>query len=646
LPFHDPMPKKPKKRSHTEAFAIYGKCFRIRRKLSSTTYRCPLHKKRFYLADVVVGEAVRVIQCTILDDRCYNESNMVVIEKLTLFGEKLHFHLPVDCIDVNKPLLVQYPLSVWPHHVMVKPNETVDSFRQKLADKEEENECLQYLNTRLVGADRTSTSRNDAVRKLHVVQRNLRYTRDGLSSVNTNLEAEKTKRLKDYSSLEETKNKEIASLNDKVKKKEKLIVEQQDQLLLEQKRSHRYTNLEAEKSALMAEKTKHLKEYSNLKETKNKDNLLVEQQDQLILEKKYKAVSKLTVENRHLKKELEAERNKVKPVNSETDLKTQLEKANFPASLHLVKRTQRCSLSSLSTANTNLEAEKSALMAEKAKLLKDYSSLEDTKSKEIASLNDKIHVEQQDQLKAVSKLEAENSTHVAEKTKLLKDYSSLEDIKSKDIASLNDKVKQQDQLILENDKAVSKLKFEKSTLVAEKTKLLKDYSSLEDTKSKDIASLNDTVKQQDQLILEMIKAVSKLTDENRHFKKVLEAERNKVKVNSETDFKTQLELAQKDCEVKEAEIVKLKAEFLKVKANLDTIQIKVLEMKRESELVQVDKHDKEKVLDDLRKSCKALETELQKVKKNVRLVNDQTSMFLKAKAVEIEISKVEQCPIF
>jgi hypothetical protein len=78
-PSHDPMPKK---RSHTEAFAIYGKCFRIRRMPSSRTYWCPLHNKQFNFANVVVGETVNVIQCKIVDDRCYNESNLVVVEKL------------------------------------------------------------------------------------------------------------------------------------------------------------------------------------------------------------------------------------------------------------------------------------------------------------------------------------------------------------------------------------------------------------------------------------------------------------------------------------------------------------------------------------------------------------------------------------
>jgi hypothetical protein len=359
-----------------------------------------------------------------------------------------------------------------------------------------------------------------------------------------------------------------------------------------------------------------------LEDTKSKDiaslNVKVEQQDQLILEN----------ENRHLRK-----------VNSETNLKTQLDKANTDlALLQAVKRSQRCTLSSLLNVNTNLKAEIT-------KLLKDSS----TKNKEISSLNNK-----QDQLilehdKAVSKLtddnwhlkglkinlKAEKSTLMAEKTKLLKDYSSLEDTKNEEIASLNDKVVQQDQLILEHDKAVSKLKFEKSTLVAEKTKLLKNYSSLEDTKSKDIASLNDKLEQQD---LEHDKAVSQLEKAD-----------------------TILALALKDCEVKKAEIVKLKAEFVKVKANLDTIQIKVLKVKSESEIVQVDKHDKETVLDDLRKSFKALESELERVKKDqdsrkkakdlslkteVRLVNKQTSMFLKAKAVEIEISKVGQCVQF
>jgi hypothetical protein len=108
------MPRGPKKRSHTEAaLSIYGQCFQIRKKPSSRPYWCPLHNKQFNFANVVVGETVRVIQCKIVDDRCYNESNMVVVEKENCFGENsltTKRHLPVDCIDVNKPL------GQYPHH--------------------------------------------------------------------------------------------------------------------------------------------------------------------------------------------------------------------------------------------------------------------------------------------------------------------------------------------------------------------------------------------------------------------------------------------------------------------------------------------------------------------------------------------------
>jgi acetone carboxylase gamma subunit len=274
--------------------------------------------------------------------------------------------------------------------------------------------------------------------------------------------------LKDYSSLEDTKNKEIASLNDKVEKTDNILAEQQDQLILEQKRSLRYTNLKAENSALMAEKTKLLKDYSSLEETKNKEIASLNCTGRLIQR----------VQNDRVKKQQD----------------------------QLILEQKR------SLRYTNLKVEKSTLVAEKTKLLKDYSSLEDTKNKEIASLNDKVEmmdkvlVEQKNQLilehvlqrsikytqdglsKANTNLKAEKSALMAENTILLKDSSSLEDTKNKEIASLNDKVEQQDQFILEHDKAVSKLEVENSTLVAEKTKLLKDYSSLEDTKSKDIAA--------------------------------------------------------------------------------------------------------------------------------------------------------------
>jgi acetone carboxylase gamma subunit len=433
-----------------------------------------------------------------------------------------------------KLLLGQYPAGRDDHHrEEMKPNHDVAnaSLRQKLANKEEEiqelqrglryTRDLQDLNSRLEKTnDEAISSRNDTVSKLHDVQRRLRYTRDGLSNVNTNLEAEKTKRLKDYSSLEDTKNKEIASLNDKVEKTDNILAEQQDQLILEQKRSLRY-NLEAENSALVAEKTKLLKDFSSLDETKNKEiaslnDKVKKQQDQLILEQ---------------------------------------------------KRSLRY---------TNLKAEKSTLVAENTKLLKDYSSLEETKNKEIASLNDKV--------------EMMDKVLVEQKNQLILEHVLQRSIKYTQQGISN----------------------EKSALEAEKAKLLKDYSSLEDTKNKEIASLNDKykilVEQQDQLILEHDMAVSKLTDENRHLKKI----------NSETDFKTQLEknnidlaLAQKDCEVKRAEIVKLKDEIVKEKAKLDSNQIKVLEMK----LVQVDKDGKEKELGDLRKSFKSLETEVEKVKK-------------------------------
>lgn len=99
---HSPEWPRPKKRSHSEALSIYGKCFRIKNNPSKLKDYCPLHKKSLYFGNVVVGDAVHVIRCKFLDDRCYNETNLVVVQVLN--RREVVVHLPVECIDVNYPL--------------------------------------------------------------------------------------------------------------------------------------------------------------------------------------------------------------------------------------------------------------------------------------------------------------------------------------------------------------------------------------------------------------------------------------------------------------------------------------------------------------------------------------------------------------
>jgi hypothetical protein len=69
------------------------RCFQIRKKPSTMlTSWSHKHRKNITLANVVVGETVRVIQCEIIYDRCYNESDLVVVEKLN----RHKFRFPQD----------------------------------------------------------------------------------------------------------------------------------------------------------------------------------------------------------------------------------------------------------------------------------------------------------------------------------------------------------------------------------------------------------------------------------------------------------------------------------------------------------------------------------------------------------------------
>jgi hypothetical protein len=269
---------RPIKRSHTEALDIYGKCFRISKNpppsVRRASCRCPLHKKYINFAKVVVGETVQVIRCR-HDDRCYNEMSLVVVEFMNRSGEVTH--LPIDCIDVNHPLeykcflcnisnlgsdfdkarshlteshfmssvmsskrqkkmlLLQYP--------SLEEIKKMDfaRLRQELVQEQEDNDILneKYLSLEKAKVEALA-SHNDAVIKLQRINRGLRYTHDELKKANTNLQAEKstlmaekTKLMNEHSSLEETKNKEVASLDDKVKKQAKSFSEQRDQLIKE-----------------------------------------------------------------------------------------------------------------------------------------------------------------------------------------------------------------------------------------------------------------------------------------------------------------------------------------------------------------------------------------------------------------------------
>jgi chromosome segregation ATPase len=241
---------------------------------------------------------------------------------------------------------------------------------------------------------------------------------------------------------------------------------------------------------------------------------------------------------------------------------------------------------------------------------------------------------------------------------------------------------QQDQLILENDNAVSKLTEEnrhlKMELEADRNKVKKEKESFKDAnarlrqrlankdkahkslqdlnskleKTKDEAvqrSLRYTrdyekkdkirVKQQ-WSILEHDKAVSKmLTYENRNLKEELKVERNKVKVNSEIDFKTQFEKANtdlKDSKVKEAEIAKLKAEIVKQKAEIVKLKAKLENMKSESSLVQASvKKDKERLEGDLKK---ALDAKLDQITKHESKIKSQDHELVKAKSDKVKLN--------
>jgi hypothetical protein len=93
---------RPNKRSHTETFATYGQCFQIMKPLSGSSVSCALHKKNISLGNVAFGETVQVVQCQVIDDQCYNELNLVVVEFLNRDGPVSH--VPVDCININNPL--------------------------------------------------------------------------------------------------------------------------------------------------------------------------------------------------------------------------------------------------------------------------------------------------------------------------------------------------------------------------------------------------------------------------------------------------------------------------------------------------------------------------------------------------------------
>jgi hypothetical protein len=85
--------------------AIYGQCFKITKPSSRTSVSCStscsFHKNKSIkkcLRNVGLGQTVQVIRCK---DQCYNELNLVAVALLHNNGQ---VHLPVDCIDVNKPL--------------------------------------------------------------------------------------------------------------------------------------------------------------------------------------------------------------------------------------------------------------------------------------------------------------------------------------------------------------------------------------------------------------------------------------------------------------------------------------------------------------------------------------------------------------
>jgi HAMP domain-containing protein len=66
---------------------------------------CELHKKNVCFVNTVIGEIVQVNRCRFGEDRCYNELNLVNVA--FLHRKNVYCHVPVDCIDVNKPLQYQ-----------------------------------------------------------------------------------------------------------------------------------------------------------------------------------------------------------------------------------------------------------------------------------------------------------------------------------------------------------------------------------------------------------------------------------------------------------------------------------------------------------------------------------------------------------
>jgi chromosome segregation ATPase len=448
----------------------------------------------------------------------------------------MYIVIPVDCIDVNNPLKDKVRVT------MYNSNLGSDFYKDRSHGIDQSHFMGKYFgekkqkNKRLLG-DYSILKKT----KVEASHNDLRSTRDNLKADITNLE-------KEYYSLEETKNDQIASLQNKVKKQDKwlkILVAQQNQLIKEK-------NLSLSRAVFIE----------------------LEQNDQ-------------TVENRHLKDELdksgnaitelEAERDKVKEDTKTIEAQLALalkdsdqkeaEIVKLKANLENIQKTSKSELEQvqhdMEKVIDDLRQSSKALETEFQKVKKDKESLENINTANREKLKAEI-VEIKQEIKA--KLEQVNKAgHELQMVKA--DKVKIE-------AELNETIK-------ESKKA---LEVKKTEIEALKSELQNTRSSPAPDSSTTCMMTSDKEDQMEAEVIQLKATIENLSSANNNF--IIQPEEKKECKCSVTNI-LNADLQEKVDKMKG--ILDLRENEIKLREN--EIKLKVEEIKLRVEEIRLLKED-------------------------------------------------------